>query len=59
MQAPALASAALRIARRQSILPGMSAPITIADVRAARERLAPHLAATPLRQYPQLDAAFP
>ena len=37
----------------------MSAPITIADVRAARERLAPHLAATPLRQYPQLDAAFP
>jgi threonine dehydratase len=37
----------------------MPAPITIEDVRAARERLAPHLAPTPLRSYPQLDAAIP
>ena len=37
----------------------MTAPITIADVRAARQRLAPFLAPTPLRGYPQLDAAVP
>jgi threonine dehydratase len=32
-------------------------PITFEDVLAARERLAPHLAPTPLRSYPSLDAA--
>ena len=37
----------------------MTAPITIADVQAARERLAPFLDPTPLRQYPILDAAVP
>jgi threonine dehydratase len=37
----------------------MSAPITIDDVRAARERLAPYLTPTPLRHYPVLDAAIP
>jgi threonine dehydratase len=37
----------------------MSAPITIDDVRAARERLAPYLSPTPLRSYPVLDAAIP
>jgi threonine dehydratase len=37
----------------------MTAPITIDDVRAARERLAPFLAPTPLRAYPQLDEAIP
>ena len=37
----------------------MTAPITLADVRAARERLAPFLAPTPLRQHPPLDAALP
>jgi threonine dehydratase len=37
----------------------MSAPITIDDVRAARERLAPYLSPTPLRHYPGLDAAVP
>ena len=31
-------------------------PITYDDVRAARERLRPHLAPTALRDYPQLDA---
>ncbi len=31
-------------------------PVTIDDVLSARERLAPHLAPTPLRRYPQLDA---
>lgn len=31
-------------------------PISFADVQAAAERLAPHLAATPVRQYPRLDA---
>src|SRR5438046_4812610 len=36
----------------------MPMPITIDDVRAARERLAPYLTPTPLRQYPQLDAAI-
>ncbi len=34
-------------------------PITIDDVRAARERLAPYLTPTPLRQYPILDDALP
>ena len=37
----------------------MSPPITIDDVRAARERLAPYLTPTPLRSYPVLDAAIP
>ena len=37
----------------------MIAPITIGDVRAARARLAPFLAATPCRNYPTLDAAIP
>jgi threonine dehydratase len=32
-------------------------PITWTDVVAARERIAPHLAPTPLRHYPVLDAA--
>jgi len=32
-------------------------PITYDQVEQARERLAPHLTATPLRQYPLLDAA--
>jgi len=32
-------------------------PITYDDVERARERLAPHLTPTPLRQYPLLDAA--
>jgi len=31
-------------------------PITFADVLAARERIAPYLTPTPLREYPQLDA---
>jgi threonine dehydratase len=35
----------------------ITSPITFADVEAARERLAPHLTPTPLRQYPLLDAA--
>jgi threonine dehydratase len=47
------------MARAQSILFDMSAPITIDDVRAARVRLAPYLAPTPLRQYPELEAALP
>lgn len=37
----------------------MTAPITIDDVHAARRRLAPYLEPTPLRDYPQLDAAVP
>src|SRR3979411_2172572 len=37
----------------------MTAPITMDDIRAARERLAPYLTPTPLRQYPVLDAAIP
>jgi threonine dehydratase len=37
----------------------MSAPITIDDVRSARERLTPYLTPTPLRRYPQLDDAVP
>ena len=32
-------------------------PVTIDDVRAARERIRPHLPPTPLRHYPALDAA--
>jgi len=32
-------------------------PITVDDVRAARERLRPHLPPTPLRAYPALDEA--
>src|SRR6478609_8773624 len=34
-------------------------PISIDDAREARERIAPHLAPTPLRNYPQLSAAVP
>ncbi|HEX4684691.1 MAG TPA: threonine/serine dehydratase [Gemmatimonadaceae bacterium] len=34
-------------------LPG--APITLEDVQAARERIAPYLAPTPLREYPRLS----
>jgi threonine dehydratase len=37
----------------------MTAPISLADIRAARERLAPYLEPTPLRQYPALDALVP
>jgi threonine dehydratase len=37
----------------------MPTPITLDDVRAARDRLAPYLAPTPLRQHPPLDAALP
>jgi threonine dehydratase len=37
----------------------MTAPITIDDITAARERLAPYLMPTPLRHYPVLDAAIP
>src|SRR5215207_5348055 len=37
----------------------MTAPITIDDVNAARERLAPFLLPTPLRDYPTLDLAIP
>lgn len=37
----------------------MTAPISLADVQSARDRLAPHLSPTPLREYPQLDAAVP
>jgi threonine dehydratase len=32
-------------------------PVSFEDVLAARERLRPHLSPTPLRSYPQLDAA--
>src|SRR5215212_2367921 len=35
-------------------LAATESPISIDDVRAARERLAPHLPPTPLRRYPQL-----
>ena len=35
----------------------MAFPISIDDVRAARERIAPFLAASPLRSYGELDAA--
>ncbi len=34
----------------------MPSPITFADVLAARERIAPYLTPTPLREYPLLDA---
>jgi threonine dehydratase len=37
----------------------MTAPIRIDDILAARERLAPYLAPTPLRNHPTLDAALP
>ncbi|MDB4915561.1 MAG: threonine dehydratase [Gemmatimonadetes bacterium] len=37
----------------------MTAPISFDDVLRARERIAPYLAPTPLRQYPSLDAAVP
>jgi threonine dehydratase len=37
----------------------MSMPITLDDVHSARDRLAPYLTATPLRQHPPLDAAVP
>jgi len=33
----------------------MTAPITFDDVLAARDRIAPYLTPTPLREYPQLD----
>ena len=36
-----------------------TAPISLADVQRARERLAPYLSPTPLRHYPTLDAALP
>ena len=49
----------LRMAREQSIIFAMPPPITMEDVRAARERLAPYLAPTPLRRHPPLDAALP
>jgi threonine dehydratase len=38
-------------------MPDTTWPISIDDVRAARERIAPHLTATPLRRYAALDAA--
>ena len=37
----------------------MTAPISLDDVRAARARLEPFLAPTPLRAYPQLDDTVP
>jgi len=37
--------------------PGSPWPITLADALAARERIAPYLAPTPLRRYATLDAA--
>jgi threonine dehydratase len=37
----------------------MTAPISLSDVQRARERIAPYLAPTPLREYPSLDAALP
>ena len=37
----------------------MTEPISFADVQAARSRLAPHLSATPFRQYPTLGASVP
>ncbi len=36
-----------------------STPISLDDVRSARQRLAPYLESTPLRHYPTLDAAVP
>jgi threonine dehydratase len=37
----------------------MTAPITLSDIQSARERLAPFLEPTPLREYPLLDARIP
>ena len=37
----------------------MTSPISLDDVKAARARLTPFLTPTPLRAYPQLDAAVP
>ena len=37
----------------------MTEPISLADVQAARSRLAPYLSATPFRQYPTLGTALP
>lgn len=37
----------------------MTEPISLADVQAARLRLAPYLTATPCRQYPTLSAVVP
>ena len=41
------------------LAPAPAAPISFADVQRARERIAPYIAPTPLRQYPSLDAAIP
>lgn len=35
----------------------MALPISLDDIRAARDRIAPYLSPTPLRSYPELDAA--
>ena len=37
----------------------MHNPITLADVQAARERIAPYLTVTPFRHYPTLDGVAP
>jgi threonine dehydratase len=37
----------------------MTAPISIDDIRASRERLSPYLVTTPFRSYPTLDALLP
>jgi threonine dehydratase len=37
----------------------LTAPITLDDVLAARERISPFIAPTPLRHHPPLDAAIP
>lgn len=37
---------------------GMTLPISLDDVLAARDRIAPYLTPTPLRNYPELDAAI-
>jgi threonine dehydratase len=37
--------------------PAAAPPITFEDIAAARARIAPHLPVTPLRSYPELDAA--
>lgn len=47
-----------RLARRALVRDATqptAGPITFADVLAARERIAPYLSATPLREYPQLN----
>lgn len=41
----------------QDPMSSMSFPITLSDVHAARDRIAPYLDRTPLRSYPELDAA--